>query len=188
MSYAGDCMQFKKNPKLEFKILEQEVKIIPSNHYAEKAHGHVNSSMETAYEIQTITTNFEDGYCVLLNKVSFKIGYNDFIIHINPEYEKDSCEYEIVLKHEMQHVDAYLSVINMEKKRLEESFHFSANSIFPIFIKDLSELEIATDSIKQQLEDNPKMKLSIQKIMAEQEIRNRRIDEDPENKKINECE
>ena len=60
---------------------------------------------------------------------------------------------------------------------LKQSISSAADSITPIFVKEEKDIESALDKLNEQLQNHPDIILLKQKIKAEEEIRNKHIDQ-----------
>ena len=183
----ADCAPYKIDPAVTFSVPQYVENISIDPALVGATHGNVVSSFSEKYELQVASLKAPGGFCVVLSKVNAEIGYTEFQINISPDYEAGSCKYDFILQHEYMHKYTYLSVMESEKSRVEQALSATVNSIFPIFIEKEADVQKALDSFKKQINENPKMRLAIQKIQAEQEIRNRKVDESPDNKRFLEC-
>jgi len=139
------------------------------------------------YEIIGDTTSIEDGFCISLKAVRATVGYDDFLVKIDSSHIPESCAYNAVLAHEDEHIRAYLSVIDDYHKKIQDSVYAAANSITPIFVSDESQIDRALDVLNKKLQEHPESILMNQKIQAEQEIRNKHVDQNDSSDRIKQC-
>jgi hypothetical protein len=186
-AFGADCSHFKKNPIVNLSVPKYEVSITQPAEYFGKTHGVIGTTLSTAYEMEVETQMVIGGECVILSSVDAEIGYTGFAIKMDPKLASGTCEYDAVLAHEMNHLHTYLSVVESERKNLQRSVSMSAGDIFPIFVKEGESIEAAIDGMRDKLRDNPRMRLAIQKMTAEQEIKNKKLDQDQSTKLLSEC-
>jgi hypothetical protein len=150
-------------------------------------HGNVVATLDNDYEISGDTTSIEDGFCVSLKSVSATIGYSGFQVGIDSRHTPESCVYNAILTHEDEHIRAYLSVIDDYRDDIRAAVRAAANSVMPVFVRTGSEAESALDSLHESLRGHPELILMNQRIQAEQEIRNKRVDQVETGSHLKEC-
>ena len=60
---------------------------------------------------------------------------------------------------------------------IKNTFFTAADSVMPVFIAKKSEFDNAIEIINNKIKNHPDLILTIQKIKAEEEIRNKKIDQ-----------
>ena len=175
---ADDCLEFKQKPKVVLSKPEYNVEINQPNESMDLSHhGHVIASMSQKTGIETEMIFIKTGFCVVLKNIDIEFGYNNFLVEIDKSYKENTCPFNAVMAHEQKHIDTYLSVINDFKSDLENTFFTAADSVMPVFIEKKSDFDNAIEVINQQIKNHPYLILMIQKIKAEEEIRNKKIDQ-----------
>jgi len=174
--FAEDCLEFKISPSVKITVPEYTKKITQPDEELDKMHGNVVATFEESYELSAASAPFGAGYCVVLKGVNANIGYTDFLVKIDKSNIPDSCEYNMVAKHEQKHIDAYLSALDDGKKDISTSISNAADSVMPVFVKSLDGVNAALDKMQSELQTNPNIVLIRQKIDAETELRNKKID------------
>ncbi len=185
--YADDCLSYKLNPKIEINAPVWHKEVVQPLKPMDLLHGNVVATLVENYEIVGDTTSIEDGFCISLKTVDATVGYSDFQVKIDARHIPDSCTYNAVLLHEDEHIRAYLSVIDDYKSDIGTAVYAAANSIMPVFVREESEIDSALDILNKQLQEHPEVILMRQKIQTEQEIRNKRIDQNNHNETLKQC-
>ena len=184
---ADDCLAYKLTPKITIIIPYWQKDVIQPLQSMDTTHGNVIATFVDNYEITTDITSIEDGFCISLKSIDATIGYTDFIVRIDKSYKPNTCSYNTILSHEDMHINAYLSIIEDNKNLFNESLQYAANSITPIFIKTIEEAESATDKLNEQLQKHPEIVLLKQNIKAQEEIRNKYVDEKYNGELLKKC-
>ena len=187
MANASDCAIYKITPKITIDIPNWIKQVVQSNKPMDLLHGNVVATLVNNYDIIADITSVEDGYCIGLKAVEATIGYTDFLVKIDNRHTPQTCTYNAILDHENKHIDAYLSVINEHKKDLHDSLYSAANSIMPIFIKKQSDIDNVIDKLNDELQNHPDIILIIQKIHADEEIKNKAIDQVEDYSELKKC-
>lgn len=185
--FADDCVVYKLKPKISVTEPIWQKSVVQPLEQMDLYHGNVIATLVDSYDITADITPIEDGFCVGLKNVDAIIGYSDFLVKVDIRHKPDSCTYNAVLTHEDQHIQAYLSVIEDFKSELEENVFSAANSIMPIFVSSYDEVENAINILNDKLQNHPDMVLIKQKILAAEEIRNRRVDESSTSETLKKC-
>jgi hypothetical protein len=176
VSFAGDCLQYKTLPSLKIKVPGFSVSIIQPDRPLNLLHGNVVATFAEEYEIEYGAQRSNGGWCVFIENITAFVGYTDFVVQIDKRHPFDGCEFNAIKEHEDEHIRAHLSVIDDEKEEIEMSIMAAADNILPVFIENESDIERAMGDIESQLQEQPQIKLLRQKLNAEQEIRNKKID------------
>ncbi|HNY25149.1 MAG TPA: hypothetical protein PKJ33_01195 [Alphaproteobacteria bacterium] len=182
-----DCLSYKLNPKIELETPDWTKEVVQPLKPMDLLHGDVIATLDENYDIIGDTTSIEDGFCISLKSVHATIGYSDFLVKIDSSHIPESCAYNAVLAHEDEHIRAYLSVIDNYQEKIIKSVYSAANSIMPVFVSDESQIDGALDLLNKKMQEHPDLILINQKIQAEQEIRNKQVDENSSNDRIKQC-
>ena len=184
---ANECISYKTTPQIIINTPDYTMDVIRSNTHKNLLHGNVVATMIDNYDIVADVVSVDGGFCVVLKSVDAIIGYNDFLVKIDMRHEPDSCSYNAILSHEMEHIGTYLSVINDYKSELHSSLFSAANSIMPIFITDKNDADNAINMLNQKLQSHPDVILTLQKIHADEEIKNKNIDATEDYSELKKC-
>jgi hypothetical protein len=186
-SFADDCLSYKLNPEISVTTPSWNKEVVQPLKPMDLLHGDVVATLVGSYEIVGDTTSIEDGFCVTLKAIKAQVGYVDFLVKIDSSHIPGSCVYNAVLSHEDEHIRAYLSVVDDYKDKIQAAIYSSANSITPVFVSDESKIDGALDILNKKLQEHPEIILMNQKIQAEQEIRNKRVDQNDPGTRIKQC-
>ena len=184
---ANQCISYKIRPKIVIDIPNYTKNIKSNEKSKDLLHGNVVATLINNYDIVADITPVKDGYCVGLKEIDVLFGYSDFLIKIDDRHKPNTCSYNAILSHEYKHINEYLSVIDDYKPELYKSIYYAADSIIPIFIKDSSDINTTIDKLNNQLQSHPDIILTIQKIHADEEIRNKYIDNDEDYSELKKC-
>ena len=184
--FAEDCLQYKTIPSLEIKVPSHFVSIVKPDRRMDLLHGNVVSTFSEEYEIEYGAERINagglppeakgEGWCIFIENITAIIGYTDFVVQIDKRHSFDSCEFKGILEHEEEHIRAHLSVVEDEQKDILRAIQDAANNVLPVFVKDESGFDSAMNDIEDMLQKRPEIRLLRQKLAAEQEIRNKKID------------
>lgn len=185
--WGDDCLTYKLNPHIDIKTPVWSKEVVQPIKPMDLWHGNVIATLVDNYEIIGDTTSIEDGFCISLKSVQATVGYSDFLVQIDSRHVPETCSYDAVLTHEDEHIRAYLSVIDDYKDDLQQSVYSAANSVMPLFVKTEEEIDAAMDALNKNLQSHPDLILIKQKIKTEEEIRNKRIDQNDTGADLKKC-
>ena len=184
---ANECLSYKIKPKITINIPEYTKDVIQPRQPMNLLHGNVVATLVNNYDIIADITSVEDGYCVGLKAIEATIGYSDFLVKIDNRHKPKTCSYKAILNHENKHIDAYLSVIDEYKPELYNSLYSAANTVMPIFVKKQQDINNAVEILNNELQSHPDIILVIQKIHADEEIKNKYIDRQENYSELKKC-
>lgn len=187
ISFADDCLGYKLTPQITIKTPSWNKQVVQPLQHIDVLHGDVIATLVDNYEITSDITSIEDGFCVGLKNIEATVGYTDFLIQIDISHKPESCSYNAVLSHEDEHIRAYLSVIDDNQDLLKQSIISAADSVVPIFVKEQKDIESAIDKLNEQIQKHPDIILLKQRIKAEEEIRNKHIDQNETGETLKKC-
>lgn len=187
LSFGDDCLDYKLNPDIKINIPSWEKNVVQPLQPMDVLHGDVIATMVDNYEITSDITSIEDGFCVGLKNIDATIGYADFLVQIDISHKPNTCSYNAILSHEDEHIRAYLSVIDDNYDLIKQSLTSAAGSITPIFIKNENDIESAIDKLNEKLQNHPDIILLKQHLKADEEIRNKRIDQNDTGETLKSC-
>lgn len=176
--FASSCVEYKSKPKINLftpdyvKTVVQPVS--PMNLY----HGNVVATLIDDYEILVDVQKVSDGFCIILKSVDATIGYNDFNVNIDIRNKPNSCSYNAILKHEDEHINSYLSIIDSMYNDIKNSVFSASNSIMPVFIKSYDDVKVVVNDMNKKLREHPDLVLMKQMIYATEELKNKKVDEE----------
>lgn len=184
---AGECSVYKIKPKITINTPEYNKTIIQPRKPMDLLHGNIIATLIDNYEIDVDIIPVLDGFCVVLKNIDAMIGYDDFMIQIDMRHNPKTCSYNAVLEHENLHIDAYLSVIDDNKKELYNSLYSASDSIIPIFVKNKNDIDTTIEKINNELQSHPDIVLIKQKIHADEEIKNKIVDQKEDYSGLKKC-
>ncbi|MCQ2574484.1 MAG: hypothetical protein MJ156_00045 [Alphaproteobacteria bacterium] len=184
---ADDCLVYKIMPNVVVNTPEWKKQVVQPLQPMDVLHGNVIATMVDNYEITSDITPIEDGYCVSLKNIEATIGYSDFLVQVDISHKPDTCSYNAILDHEDEHIRAYLSIIEENNLLIRESIAYSANSINPIFVEKQEDIDKTIDMFNEQLQKHPDLILLKQHLKAEEEIKNKHVDQNNMNNTLKKC-
>lgn len=187
MAYANECVSYKITPKITISNPSWTKEVVQPLEPMDLWHGNVIATMVDNYDIVADITSIEDGFCVGIKQVDAEIGYSEFLVQVDIRHTPNTCSYDAVLMHEDQHIREYLSVIDDYKQSLHNALYSAADSVMPIFVNDASDVELAVEELNNKIQSFPELILVKQKIKADEEIRNKRIDKTNNSTMLKKC-
>jgi len=174
-------------PSLEIKVPEFSVSIVQPDRFMDLLHGNVVATFVEEYEIKYGAQKFEGGWCVFIEGITAIIGYTNFVVQIDRRHHPDSCEFDAIMEHEEEHVRAHLSVIEDSMRDIRSSISAAANNVLPVWVLDERGIDGAMDELEEKLQSRPQIQLLRQKLSAEREIRNKRVDLNDRGERFRRC-
>lgn len=187
MAIANDCVSYKMTPKITILTPSWTKEVVQPLEPMDLWHGNVIATMVDNYDIVADITSIEDGFCVGVKQVDAEIGYSNFLVQVDIRHIPNTCSYDAVLLHEDQHIREYLSVIDDFKVGLHNALYSAADSVMPVFVSNTDEIDDAIEQLNNKIQSHPEMVIIKQKIKAEEEIRNKRIDKNDSGAALKKC-
>lgn len=184
---ANDCLSYKITPKITISNPSWTKEVVQPLEPMDLWHGNVIATMVDNYDIVADITSIEDGFCVGIKQVDSEIGYSNFLVQVDIRHTPNTCSYDAVLMHEDQHIREYLSVIDDYKVDLHDALYSAADSVMPIFVNNEYEIDAAIEQLNEKIQSYPELILVKQKIKADEEIRNKRIDKNDSKDPLEKC-
>lgn len=184
---ADECVSYKITPKITISNPSWTKEVVQPLEPMDLWHGNVIATMVDNYDIVADITSVEDGFCVGVKQVDAEIGYSNFLVQVDIRHKPNTCSYDAVLVHEDQHIREYLAVMDDYKTALHNSLYSAADSVMPIFVMDASDIEAAVEKLNDKIQSYPELVLIKQKIKADEEIRNKRIDKNDTGAALKKC-
>ncbi|MBQ4070631.1 MAG: hypothetical protein IJD52_04670 [Alphaproteobacteria bacterium] len=185
--FANECVSYKITPKITISAPTWTKEVVQPLEPMNLWHGNVVATMVDNYDIVADITSVEDGFCVGIKQVDAEIGYSNFLVQVDIRHVPNTCSYDAVLAHEDQHIREYLSVIDDFQVGLHNALYSAADSVMPIFVYNSSDIDMAIEEINNKIQSHPEMVIIKQKIKADEEIRNKRIDKNDNGDMLKKC-
>ena len=152
-------------------------------------HGNVVATLTEEYEIEygAALSPKGEGWCVFIENIAVDFGFTDFIVQVDKRHHPESCEFNSILEHEDEHIAAHLSVIKDGQRNIKNAIAAAANNVLPMFVQSDDEIDNAMNELETELQNRPEIRLLRQKLTAEQEIRNKRIDMNDKGERFRAC-
>jgi len=186
-AWANDCQRFRGAPLVRVREPDFSVSVESPKEEMNLLHGKVIATFSEEYEIDYNAEWDGDGWCLYIDRITAVVGYTGFVIQIDRRHKFDSCEWHATKAHEDEHIRAHLSAVSENKDEIKQSVREAAAAILPLFVENESDLEIKMNEMQDELAGQPQIKILMQKLDAEQEIRNKKVDLGDKGWRINEC-
>ena len=187
-SVAGDCVGVKKTPAAFINTPDWVKTVVQPSNYLNLWHGNVIATFVDNYDIVADVKAHDGGFCVGIKNVNATVGYNNFTVQIDIRHQPNSCKYNAILSHEDKHIKTYLDVMNEYRADFQRALYVAADSVMPIWIDNKADVDMAIDKINNQLQNHPELVLVKQKIRANEEIKNKKVDENENRESLKKCE
>lgn len=111
------------------------------------------------------------GYCAHPVSYDLTIGFSDFLVHIDRQYRRGSCEFAAIRDHEIAHVALYRSYLSRYLPLIKRQALAAAAAVRPVAVDD-------PDSGAKYLQNQMQRRIGplIKKLNAESDASNARID------------
>lgn len=189
-TFADDiCSKYKYDVDVNvINTTEYKPVIKPSVENMVSKMGEIKYQTSYSSKILSIDIPVKNGYCVSLRSVDIEIKVPEFIINIDKRLKKDSCAYDIILKHEQDHMNVNKNVINSNLDNIKQAVINAANSVKPVFISDIKDSKKIQSDIQKQIESFTDVKEIEQKIKKEMDEKNDNIDNRGDSFNVWKCE
>jgi hypothetical protein len=169
---AYDCSRYQYDVDVDTSLNINDVKIQNSDKDLVGKLGYTEPVISYSAMASTVIIPVHGGYCVSLRGIDVKIK-EDFNVTIDRRLKDKSCAYDIVFKHEQDHVDVYKNVIKSNIDKIKKSIKEGVKEIKPVFVKTETEVPDFTEKINKS-DFVEKLKNDISEEITE---KNKEIDE-----------
>ena len=176
--WGSDCVQYKKTPAVFINSPDWVKTVIQPNDFMNLWHGNVVATFVDRYDVVADVVPVDDGFCVGVKHVNADVGYSNFTVQIDIRYSPMSCEYNAILEHENKHIKTYLDVMNDARGDFQRALYVAADSVMPIWVPNENYVSGAIDTINNAVQNHPELMVVKQKIRANEEIKNKKVDDD----------
>ncbi|MDR1694054.1 MAG: hypothetical protein LBR70_02530 [Lactobacillaceae bacterium] len=92
----------------------------------------------------------EDNICVIPVKVDIFIGYEDPVIYVSKDLKPESCEYNVVLRHEQTHQQINKLALDYFIPKLKAAVEQISKDVRPTEIQNLNQIDNAAENISNE--------------------------------------
>ncbi len=185
--FADECIGYKLTPSVYLDVPVWEKEVVQPLVHMDLLHGNVIATLTDNYDIIADITSLEDGTCVALKSVEATVGYSNFLVQIDLRHLPNTCSYDAILLHEDEHIRTYLSIMDDNKSDFMTALYGAANSVMPVFIPLGQDVNQAINILNEELQAHPDLILVKQKLKAEEEIRNLKVDKNNTGDALKKC-
>lgn len=142
------------NLKYDFTKNNQQITTIAGQYgIVEKglfASGLATVNVNWEISINTIGKIYGDyDICVVPTSLNVFIGYTDPIIYISRDIKKDSCEYNVVMRHEQTHQQINKAALDYFLPLFQNAVEKIAEVVKPLHVARLTDIDTATTELTQ---------------------------------------
>ena len=164
--FAYDCSKYKYDVDVDINVDYGDVKIEKSEKNLVKKLGYTEEKLSYDISSQIVVIPVNGGNCYSLRGITVDIK-EDFQVIIDKRLKENSCAYDIVLKHEQDHVDVYRNIIKNNIENIKKSVSDGLKNFNTVvkkeeegnFSKKISESDFVKnimDDIKNKFDDENK--------------------------------
>ncbi len=162
---AFDCSQIQTIPSIEFSTSYGKLRYDTTKNNQQitaiaKTYG-ISEKGLFAAGLATINVNFEvsintlgkiygeNNICVIPTNINIYIGYSDPVIYISKNLAKNSCKYNVVLRHEQTHHQINKNALEYFLPLFHDAIKKIITSVKPINVNTAEEIDLATTELTQ---------------------------------------
>jgi len=168
--FAYDCSKYQYDVDVNIIVNSTDAKIEKSSEELIGKLGYTEPKMSYSLLTNTVVIPVHGGNCISLRGLDVNIN-QDFRIVIDKKLKEKSCAYNIVFKHEQDHVNVYKNIIKDNVDNIKKSIIDGLKSFHPVFSQ--TEYEDFPGKISQA----GFAKKIVSDIMKKIEDENQKIDE-----------
>ena len=184
-----DCSKFKFNPDININSINNDnINIESSKEELDGKFGYVKSDITYNNKYMIVPIIVKGGYCLSLRSVDININFPEFNIVIDKRLKKDSCAYNIVLKHEMDHVKSEKNILYSNIENIKKSVLNAAVSIESVFVENQDDIKKIQEEMFDKLKKHKDVVDVTYKIKQELEQASEKIDYRGDSWEIWQCE
>lgn len=163
---VADCYSLEYSPEISFETSYGKLSYDYSKSKSEitkmaDSHGVVEEGL-FANGLSNVTVNWElsvdtiskilsdDQICIIPVKVNMFLGYSDPVIYVAKELEPDTCEYNVVLRHEEAHQQINKASLEYFVPKINLALHEVAKGVLPIEVTNLGGISNASTQISEE--------------------------------------
>lgn len=87
------------------------------------------------------STSKRKNICVQLEQVDVYMGYGDIVVYVDNNYQRGSCMFDAILRHENTHVNIYQTFLAHYADYLKKSVEYVAKKQAPVWVGSTKEAE-----------------------------------------------
>lgn len=188
-AYDDVCPNFGYDVDISIKnSTKDNVKITSSSENLSGKLGYTLSKMGFDYRFFMVPVRISDGYCISLRGVDIDVFFPEFDVTIDKRLKPDTCAYNVVLNHEMDHVNVYKSVLNDNMKDIRRALTEAIRTVKPVFVETLDQQDIVQEDIIKKIEKYKSVAAIQEKIQNSLDEENKKIDTRGDDYQVWKCE
>lgn len=127
-------------------------------------------SVQWEISVSTMSRRIDNNVCVIPVNIDIFIGFQDPVIYVSRDIRPDSCEYNVVLRHEQTHQQINKTALDHFLPLFRDAIRRISHEIKPLKVNDFSESDSASQLITDEYikKVEPVVELFKQEIMNEQ--------------------
>ena len=179
MPFSGycvdNCLRFQYDVDVNVEQAEDVVEIEKSSENLSGELGHTLSNRSCNYNMLFINVRVPDGYCVSLRSINMKINQN-FNIVLDKRLKEGSCAYNLVMKHEKDHMNVTKKVLDDNMDNIKNALKKSMKNLYPVFVENTEKNNDIESVIVEKIENSKFMKKIKEQVENETQKESNNID------------
>lgn len=173
-----NCLRFKYDVDVDINNPEKEVvNISSSDEVLVGKLGYTISKIAYEYRLILVPIRVDDGYCVSLRGIDIDVFFPEFKIVIDKRLKPKTCSYDVVLKHEKDHMNVHKKVLNDNIADVKRALVSAVkNAIKPVFVETLDKQDDIQQDMIKKIENYKSVAQIQEKISKVLEEENKKID------------
>ncbi|MCP4393769.1 MAG: hypothetical protein GY804_05820 [Alphaproteobacteria bacterium] len=116
----------------------------------------------------------KDNICVQLESVDIYLGYGDIVVYVDSQYQRGSCMFDAILRHENTHVNIYQTFLAHYSKYLKQTAEYLSKNQKPVWVSSKDEAKLVRNKMVEGILHG--MQPSIQHYAKARDDENRNLD------------
>lgn len=170
--FAFDCSKYLYDIDVDINYTVGDVNVKKSDKDLVKKLGYTEPKISYSVMAHEVFIPVDGGFCVSLRGLDIKIMEN-FDITIDKRLKEKSCAYDIVFKHEQDHVNTYKDIIKNNIDDIKQTIKKESKNIKPVF----SNQEDKTIDFTKIIKESDFAKKIEKDIKSKFDSENKKIDE-----------
>ncbi|MCL2369439.1 MAG: hypothetical protein FWC83_02070 [Alphaproteobacteria bacterium] len=184
--WANICISHKQTPGVSFGSPEWSMRIEMAD-LGGDFHGIVEARLSEQIILSKQSIVVPGGRCVSLVSVDAVIGFSEFVVKIDESYTPGTCEFDVIMNHEQEHIRANLSVMQNMSEEWRRALELASNSVMPIFVPAAQSPDHADEVFIRAIQSHPSIVLVRQRTESEKDFRNRQVDMRDDHRRLRAC-
>lgn len=184
---SDNCLRYKYDVDIKVENKDNsEIKIEKSAENLVGKLGYTVSKVSYSYQLLLIPVHVNGGYCVSLRSIDIDL-LPAFNVIIDKRLKEKTCAYDVVFKHEQDHVNVYKDVLKNNVDNVRKSVIDATKNLYPVFVEDLNNISKIESEFAKKIETYKSVEQIKEKIKNKIDEENNKIDTRGDDYKIWRC-